>query len=313
MKNNYLVALFYIGGEAQGSEIQLAIEGWRQHFKEPFRLIVVGDDPKVEGVEWLEIERVPGKEGEYRPSLDICNKLEEVCTFCEYHGYKHFIWASDDFFAVNDFTIEDVEYPKYLDDEMPILGVMHPNWFERTQVKTRLLCQKEGFGIKNWTTHLPMLFNVANLHKIIRDYDLTNNGYIVENIYFNAYPPKGEPFKLCLNDRWKFSVIYQPLDREGFQNALRNKIWVCCSVHGWSQTLDRELRKHYGLPELDDGGGDKKSGFVIIGKLPNAKCIPVSYTPSAQELTNMRVLFGMDYMTAEEMEAYEKSLDKDKG
>lgn len=308
--NNYLVALFYIGGEAQGSEITLAIEGWKQHFKEPFRLIVIGDKPPRDDVEWFPIERVPGKEGEYRPSLDICTKLEAVCTLCEKEGYEHFIWASDDFFAVNDFTIADVKYPKYLDDEMPILGVMHPNWFERTQVKTRLLCQKEGFGIKNWTTHLPMWFNVADLHKIIRDYGLTENGYIVENIYFNAFPPEGEPFKLCLNDRWKFAVIYQPLDREGFQNALNNKIWVCCSVHGWSDALDRGLRKHYGLPDLVENEEEKKGGYIVIGELPNAKCIRVSYTPSEQELTNMRLIFGMDFMTVEEMEAYEKSLDK---
>ena len=53
------------------------------------------------------------------------------------------------------------------------------------------------------------------------------------------------------------------------------------------------------------------AGYVVIGKLPNAKCIPVSYVPTEQELKNMRILFGMDYMTAEEMDAYEEAREQE--
>ena len=56
---------------------------------------------------------------------------------------------------------------------------------------------------------------------------------------------------------------------------------------------------------------DERKGYIVIGKLPNAKCIPVNYVPSEQELRNMRLLFGMDYMTVAEMEAYEAALDEE--
>jgi len=240
-----LVAITYISGEAQGCELTLAVAGWRRHFKEEFEILVVGDKPPVKNVGWLPLERVPEKEGQYRPCLDICNKLDAVCAYCKERGIANFIWASDDFFAVNDFTLDDVKFPKYLDDELPRVGLNHFNHFFRSQVKTRKLCEREGFGIMDWTTHLPMWLNAKKLHTIIEDYDMVNEGYIVENIYFNKHKPEGEPFKLCLNDRWKFGVYYQPLDKQGFYNALARKIWVCCSIRGWGDQLEAELRYHY--------------------------------------------------------------------
>ena len=56
---------------------------------------------------------------------------------------------------------------------------------------------------------------------------------------------------------------------------------------------------------------DDRKGYIVIGKLPEAKCIPVNYVPTEQELRNMRLIFGMDYMTVEEMEAYEAAKDKE--
>ena len=242
-----LVAIFYIDSEAQGDEISLAISGWKKHFKEYHEVLVVGDKPPVEGVKWMYVERLKPKEGEYLPSIDICNKLSYVCQYCISHGYEGFIWASDDFFAVNDFTLEDVKTPKYQDDEMPRKWDKTSNRWWLEQVKTRKLCEENGYGIVNWVTHLPMYFDAERLYWLIHDFDMTNHGCIVENVYYNAYPQDGVPYKLNLKDRWKFGVYYSPLDREGFANALANKIWVCCSVHGWSEQLEEELKKHYNL------------------------------------------------------------------
>lgn len=244
-KRKYLVAIFYIASEAQGSEISLAIEGWRRHFKEDHEIVVVGDEPPVKDVRWMYVERLKPKEGEYLPAIDICNKLAHVCYYAEEDFYEGFIWASDDFFAVNDFTIEDVMQPKYLEDELPREGASNTNHFWRTQVKTRRLLEKKGYGIVNWTTHLPMWFDNGDLYWLIHDYDLTRNSYIVENLYYNIYKPETIPAKLRRDDRWKFEVCFTPLDTEGFRNALANKIWVCCSVNGWSAELEQKLKEHY--------------------------------------------------------------------
>ena len=243
-----LVAITYISGGAQGNELALAIAGWRKHFKDDFEILVVGDMPPVQSDVWMYVERLKPKEGEYLPSIDICNKLLHVCQYCKEHSYDGFVWASDDFFAVNDFTLEDVKTPKYQDDEMPRKWDKTSNRWWLEQVKTRKLCEENGYGIVNWVTHLPMYFDAERLYWLIRDFDMTNHGCIVENVYYNAYPQDGKdgkPEKLYLKDRWKFGVYYSPLDREGFQNALAHKIWVCCSEHGWSKELENELYKHY--------------------------------------------------------------------
>lgn len=243
-----LVAITYISDRAQGNELALAVEGWRKHFKEPHRILVVGDRPTVGDVEWLPLERVPAKEGQYRPALDICAKLEAVCIYCSEHGIDHFVWASDDFFAVNDFTLDDIRLPKYYEDELPSRWDKTQNEFWHTQIKTRRLCERMGYGTVNWTTHLPMWFNVGKLYWLIRDFDLTNRGHIIENIYFNRYMPDGRPIKLDKDrDRFKWPVWFTPLDREALHKAFATKIWITCSVNGWSPELEAELRKHYGL------------------------------------------------------------------
>ena len=244
-----LVAIFYIDSESQGSEISLAIAGWKKHFKGDCEILVVGDKPPVDidGVRWMYVERLPEKEGEYRPALDICNKLMYVCQYCEEHMYNGFVWASDDFFAVNDFTRGDILIPKYYEDEMPSKGDRTQNAFWHTQIKTRRMCEKAGVGVVNWTTHLPMRFDATRLYWLIYRYNLVEHSAIVENLYFNIYPPDIKPEKLSRTDRWKFDVCYKPLDRSGLADAFKRKIWVCCSVHGWCPELEDELRKHYGL------------------------------------------------------------------
>ena len=241
-----LVAIFYIASEAQGSEISLAIEGWRKHFKEPHRIVVVGDKPPVDDVDWLQIKRVQKKDGEYLPALDICQKLEAVCL-ANWWKYDGFIWASDDFFAVNDFTLADVMVPKIYDSQLPSKGDQTQNAFWHTQIKTRRLCEASGAGVANWTTHLPMWFDIDLLYWLIQDYDLTEMSYIVENLYYNMHAPEQKPERLHRNDRWKFDVCYSPLDRAGLSDAFIHKIWVCCSVNGWCPELEAELRKHYGM------------------------------------------------------------------
>ena len=44
----YLVVIPFKAGEAQGNELMLAIRGWMKHFKEQFRIVIVGDVEDLE-------------------------------------------------------------------------------------------------------------------------------------------------------------------------------------------------------------------------------------------------------------------------
>lgn len=241
-----LVAITYIAGESQGAELKLAVAGWKKHFKTPHKIVIVGDKPPMEDVEWLPVDRLPEKDGEYRPHLDIAHKLESVTMYYA-DRYSNFIWASDDCYAVNDFTIDDVIIPKIQDMEMPSKGESHFNPWWRNVVKTRKACERDGLGVVNWVTHLPLYFNFRDLINLIWNYRLTSESYVIENLYYNKYTPKQKPILLCEGDRWKFGVYFTPLDRNGFDNAIANKIWIYNSVHGWSPELEAGLLKHYGL------------------------------------------------------------------
>jgi len=247
MKKEILVVIPFVAEDAQGSEIRLAAEGWRKHFKSKCRIVVVGDDPGIQNIDTvLKVDRLPEVDGQYRPHLDIANKMREVINAFS-GAYDGCIWASDDCYAVNDFTIADVKQPKFQDAEMPWKGELHPNPWRRNLVKTRHLCDREGLGIVNWVTHLPLYYKFDKLASIIQDYDLIHESYVIENIYFNKFRPRLVPHQMRNDDGYKFGVYYEPLDKRGFADALNRKIWVCNSAHGWSEGLESALRQHYGL------------------------------------------------------------------
>ena len=74
----YLVVIPFKAGEAQGNELMLAIRGWMKHFKEQFRIVVVGDveDLELPGLEGdcLEIMVIPHECKTDNPPLDIVSK-----------------------------------------------------------------------------------------------------------------------------------------------------------------------------------------------------------------------------------------------
>ena len=243
-----LVVITYIAGESQGHELAIAVAGWRRHFKHPHKIVVIGDKPprSVTVDKWLYIDRVPEKDGEYRPHLDICTKLEFAC-FMFGDKYPGFIWASDDCFPINDFTLEDVMTPKFQDDEMPSKGQNHFNPWWRNLVKTRKLCEEEGFGVVNWATHLPLYFRVSELINTIWEYHLETKSFVIENIIYNRFKQEGMPIKLHEGDTWKHTVCYTPLDRQGLYEAFARVKFVCASVNGWSYALEEELKNHFEL------------------------------------------------------------------
>ena len=74
-----LVVIPYLAKEAQGRELELAVTGWRKHFKEPYHIVVVGDhDPIVDtgdDITFIECPRIDPVPGQYLPHLDMVHKF----------------------------------------------------------------------------------------------------------------------------------------------------------------------------------------------------------------------------------------------
>ena len=242
-----LVLIPHLPSAMQGHELELAIAGWRKHFKARFTIALLGENlPSIPGVVNVESPRVPDTPGEYRAHLDYVSCARKAREM--FPDTKGFIVAGDDVFAVNDFTVADVKIPKIQEDWLPVKGENgHPNAWRRNLAKTGRVCAENNLGMLNWTTHLPHYYEWDKLFKIYDKYDCDHSSYVIENLYFNTYMPKTIPLILSRDDNWKYEVCFTPLDREGLKQAMARKIWVTCTENGWSEQLEQALAEHYGI------------------------------------------------------------------
>jgi len=243
----HLVLIPHLPSGQQGHELALAVAGWRKHFKQDFTIAVMGERlPMMDGVVNVESPRVPDVPGEYRQHLDYVSCARKAREM--FPETKGFIVAGDDVFAVNDFGFDDVLTPKIMEDTLPTKGEKaHPNTWRRNLAKTGMVLQSEGYPMLNWTTHLPHYYEWDKLFSIYKRYNCDHSSYVIENLYYNIYPPLRRPTILHRKDRWKFEVCYTPLDREGLADAFARKIWVNCTEKGWSPQLEEALAEHYGI------------------------------------------------------------------
>ena len=247
----HLVLIPHLPSAQQGHELILAIAGWRKHFKADFTLALMGEGlPQIDGVINVESPRVPDVPGEYRAHLDYVSCARKArAMFPDTDG---FIVAGDDVFAVNDFTYEDVLLPKVQELSLPTKGTEHPNPWRRNLVKTGILCEKERFANFNWTTHLPHAYRWDRLFEIYDKHDCDHCSFTIENLYYNCFLPDQRPVLLHRDDKWKYEVAFTPLYKPDLYRAFETKTWVTCSEHGWSEELELELAKHYGITLILD-------------------------------------------------------------
>lgn len=261
-----LVVIPYWAKGAQGNELMLAVNGWRKHFKEPHRIVIVGDRPDwltgkrslvdIYGntIEWfvdpewdydikmIDCPQVTPIPGQYLPHLDHVHKFRTVReAFPESRG---FIYTCDDIYATADFTIGDVLRPKepkqgFFFDLQPWQG-KKPDWYTDKQ-KTGELCRREVLPVRNWICHLPVYYEWDKLLAVYDKYDCDHNSYVVENIYFNQEYP-GNPHAVSERDYHDEVVTASPDIR-----PIGSVKWVSNANCGWSERLEEILRKHYGL------------------------------------------------------------------
>ena len=241
-----LVVIPYLASGAQGRELELAVAGWRKHFKENYHIVVVGDyDPVVDtgkDITFIDCEQIPPTPGQYRPHLDHVHKFRAVRK--RFPKSKGFIYTCDDIYAVADFTLRDVMIPK-----MPARGFFFgisrsfggvPDWSSDKQ-KTGDLCFRAKLPVRNWVCHLPVYYEWERLLDMYDRYNCDNISYIAENIYFNEkYPDEIDAFdEMEFHDEVKTEKLtLRPIGEVQ---------WISNSVGGWSEELEQILLKHYGL------------------------------------------------------------------
>ena len=242
MDKEILVVIPYLASAAQGNELELAVTGWQLFFREPHRIVIVGDDPGFTGygIEHIPCPRIGPVPGQYLPHLDHVHKFRTVRR--HFPDSEGFIYTCDDIYPTAPFTMEDVVQPKE-----PVLGFPFKlfDWkhgkisWHSDKGKTGELCARQGLPVRNWVCHLPVYYEWDKLLSIYDRYDCDHVSYIVENIYFNMeYPDVSQAVSERLyHDEVKTS---HPDIR-----PVGSVKWISNANSGWSEELERILQEHY--------------------------------------------------------------------
>lgn len=248
MESKYLIVIPYITGESQGNELRYCIAGWRQHFMEPYHIAVVGDYHKIvdtgDDITYIPCKRVEKKDGQYRCHLDFVNKFKAALR--EFPNTSGFIFCCDDYYAVNDFTIEDIKSWKYISESK--FSHQSKNHWHRDKAKTADKLREEGYPTLNYTTHLPQWYLWHKLVALWDKYNMAEESYVMEDLYYNIYHENEPLIRLdAKNDNIKLGICTKQLDEQAIRDAMKNKIWLNNSVKGWSPKLGLILKEHYKL------------------------------------------------------------------
>lgn len=244
-----LVVIPYCSEGAQGRELEYSVAGWRKHFKEDYLIVLAGEDHPItktgDDIICVESKRVEKKEGMYRQHLDYVSCFKKVHK--KFPESKGFIFVADDCYAVNDFDMSDVMFLKQRSGNMEDYKDNIVGW-RQDKLRTKQLLEREGYPTRNFTTHLPQWFEWDKLEALWERFDMENNSYVFEDLYYNIYYPTRIPFQLNLDyDNLKCGV-YRPNPRMWYiEEAFKKKIWIQNSVDGWIPALDRMLAEYYGL------------------------------------------------------------------
>lgn len=248
VEKKLLVALPYLKSEAQGRELEFAIYGWLRHFKEDFKLVIIGDDPGFldkfsEQVEFVECKRVPVHPTLCTKHLDFINKMKKIIAL--YPEYGAMIWTFDDVYAINDFGLAEIQLLKQNQQEM-YGDLRDKNRFIQDMARTRDTLVAEGKSTRNYTTHLPYYFEFEKLLELIDKFDMSNTSYVVECLYYNYFYPNRVPLQLnIMFDNIRCAIWRSNPRMEIVRAAFEKQIWIVNSPEGYIPELVKLLDEHY--------------------------------------------------------------------
>lgn len=237
-----LVVIPYFAQGAQGHELEMAVAGWRKHCKSDYHIVVVGEAaPSIDGddISFVYSKRVDGIEGCYRPHLDYVSCFKKVREL--YPEEEGMVFAADDNFAVNDFDEAWIRKLRYLTDYR--YAVIPGGGWPLDKYFTACKLEELGLPTRNWTTHIPCWFDFDKLMDMFDRYEMDKQSYVLEDMYFNTYHANDEAE---LDAPYKY-FLTRPDDIIDLDAAMRQRIWICNTVGGWSKELEKKLMCYYNL------------------------------------------------------------------
>jgi len=174
----------FIYSEYRTKELELSIKSIRKFFDGEASIFVFGDDPEIEGVTHVPMERLPNKHE------DQLNKLRAAI---DHTGVtEEFVWMMDDIYFLKSLNIDDLRLQRYANDwTIETIEKWLPKKGWNTRRRTTLLeLHKRGQPFKDYSTHLPHVYTKTNLR--IMDHQW-GTPYLWDILYSNLYPTECIP------------------------------------------------------------------------------------------------------------------------
>ena len=247
LKEEKLIVLPYKQSKSQGNELKLALTGWKKFCKFKYHFIVIGEfneelKNEFPWVKFIEYKISYKIENQYMPHIDINHKFKIISQIYgeEYDG---FIYTTDDQYPIKQFNLEDVMKTYY--HQFTFIGDKNApkSYWNYDKYKTRQLLDKENLPHINYTTHYPCYFEFKKFKEIQNKYNLLNESYVFDDIYFNYF----EHEQPILDSTIRLGIWNKKIFDNDFKKALdRPNIKFCVnSVEGWCKELEDSLWELY--------------------------------------------------------------------
>ena len=244
------VLIPYIRQESQGNELELAIAGWIRHFKETFRITVIGDHhPCVERfghmVHFLGQMRTFQYQcpGQYVAHIDIERKVRAFLI--ENPDTDLFVLTSDDTYPLRDFTLEDIRTPAWRMTNMPMIRES-ANWWVLDLSKTHEALRELELPEYGYVLHQPRVYETKPYNAIVDYFGMTETSFVMEDLYYNIVRPMGRRRDLSQKaKRWHFIMDFglTKATKKELEDLVReyDPIFLNNGVDGWCEDLERYL------------------------------------------------------------------------
>lgn len=246
-KTTYVV-MMYFAGPAQGREIEFAVEGWRRYFKDPFKLVIVGDYhpviSKYPEIDWLECPRINPDDypGQYIPHIDHIHKMQHFLR--NYPEADGFIRCSDDEYPINDFDLATVRLLKLNNLSME----HHENGgaWEKDEAKTYDLLRSKKFPHRGFVCHIPFYVERSKFEYLVDKYDLANESYVFEDMYFNIFYPYRPALLLNIDTDCIRCGVWRPNpDYQVIRKAMLEKTFMNNSVVAYTGEFEKFMANYF--------------------------------------------------------------------
>jgi hypothetical protein len=172
-----------------GWELMFSIRSLYQNIKEDFDITIIGEIPS-----WIDTTQVLCISYDNSHKFDCPYKRVTDKIVLASNLYDDFILIHDDMYIMENVDIQEIKKYRYLEKPHTQDFVIHDKMTAYQKAHfTTLALTKELSNNKfmyNFATHTPFYYESKNIKLLQNKTDLTKNGLVFENIYYNYFYDK---------------------------------------------------------------------------------------------------------------------------